>query len=186
MSEKVDYQQRYAPLINSIDSKPAAKADFEQILNKWYSKYVIRSATGEPVLTGSSSANDLEQKLAPPRTIPQQKFSTGVEEMFKARVDKKLGPVEDVIKAYIAHGRLYAESVALLPTVWVVAKQQRFRGYPTLQKIANTLLKPLDFISLMWGLVNGELTDLEMYADKKFPELNKRQLAPPSDLPPAG
>jgi len=174
-----DYQKQYEGILHRVDSNPLPKAAFEKIL----SLHQDSPFKPVPAIIDAQSQQvigKLEQDLLALRRVAEDgradpwaaycaEWSAQGKAFYACKLDETIAQPEDIIKTYIAYGRLNASyGWRLGGSTQKVRRQQRFKGWPRLQALANAFMIGFD------SKIDDDWVKLSVYAKERFPEVNPK------------
>lgn len=163
IGEIPDYRARYELLIGTIDSEPFAKKDLEKIL------FTDQHEADTSGMTELQAARSRANALA-----YEAEDSTKARRIFELKLDERFGEPQDLVKAYVAYGRMQPWSGWQLGrNIAYVSRRRRFEGNPTLQKIANAIMIVPDYIAQLTKWLDRDWLRLLAYVACK-PTLMKK------------
>lgn len=182
---RYDYQKLFGEVMARVDGQPPAKAAFEKILSLHISaaKYKLpTSQEGIIDLKSREVISELERKIGvqhelalkgavSPIDLYHVGFVQQAEAMYDCELDKRLGLLDKVIKAYIVHGRLneyFGRKIA--QGAKFVLRRKRFQRWPLLQGIANAIMYSFDYAAA--NTLTTDWVRISQYGEEKFPEMN--------------
>lgn len=175
-----DFQKVYEGLIQRVDSQPLPKAAFEKILSlhqesPFKASPAIIDEESQRAIAGLEEKLKVLRRLAgegkiDPWTAYTMEWTEQGRAFYACRIDEKLAKPAEVIKSYIAYGRLNASFGRRLGgSTQTVGRRQRFKGWPRLQALANAFMIVSDVST------DDDWTKLSVYAKEKFSELNPKE-----------